>query len=48
MTDNGIYNTQNKAHRKRHLGYTGNETQRNGHLKNTVQDKDRVNNKNRN
>jgi hypothetical protein len=27
MTNDGIYNTQNKAHRRRLLGYTGNVTQ---------------------
>jgi hypothetical protein len=48
MTDDGIYNTQNKVHRKRLLGYTGNETQRNCHMQNTMQDTKRVNNKSRN
>jgi hypothetical protein len=45
MTDDGIYNTQNKAHRKRLLGYTGNATQR---MQNMLKGTESVNNKNRN
>lgn len=48
MTDDGIYNTQSNAHRRRLLGFTGNETQIKCHMQNTLQDTDRVNNKNRN
>jgi len=36
MTDDEMYNTQNKAHRKRLLGYAGNETQRKCHMQNTL------------
>jgi hypothetical protein len=46
MADYGISNVQNKTHRKRLLGYVGNETQGKCHMQNTVHDTGRVNNKN--
>jgi hypothetical protein len=46
MTDDGIYNTQNKVHR-RLLGYAGNETQRKCRMQNTLKDTGRVNNRNK-
>jgi cytidylate kinase len=47
MTDGGTYNAQNKAHR-RILGDDRNKTQRNCHMQSTLQEIEKVNNKNRN
>jgi hypothetical protein len=48
MTDDGIYNKQNKAHKRRLLVCAGNEIQSKCPMQNTLKDTERVNNKNRN